>query len=320
MTRYTNLALRYLLSLSLAGLVIWLLFKDIDRDTLLDTLKDVNIGWASLGFFLSILAFYLRAYRWQLLLRTANISLPYSQGFLIVMSGYLVNFLLPRMGELFRCILLKRNYHIPITQSLGSVLAEKVLDITCLLIFLCWSLLFAQELLLEVLEESFVRTQQLAAQTLYIFIIFGVACLTLCLYLLKRYKQRVRQLWKKFSTHLTALKHVRPLHYFHGSTILLWGLYYLSNYAFMQSYPSSAALPLSTGIVLLATSSLGMAMPVQGGVGTLHAALTATFLWYGLDKSLALALPIIIHFSHTVATFGFGSVGLYIMFYKRKSL
>ena len=320
MTYYAKLVLQYSLSLSLAGLVVWLLFRNIDTSDLLAKLQDADRLWMTLGLLCAVAAFCVRAYRWQLLLRASEVSLTFFQGFLIMMSGYLVNFLLPRMGELFRCVLLRRNYQIPIPQSLGSVLAEKALDMICLIIFTCWGLLFAKELLLRTVSESIVRIEEkLTSQVIYMLIALVLAILALCLYLFKKYKQRARIAWRNFLMHLTNLRNVRPIHYFHGSTIVLWGLYYLSNYAFMQSYGSSAELPLSTGIVLLATSSLGMAMPVQGGIGTLHAALYATFLWYGLEKPLALALPIIIHLSHAIATFGFGAVGIYTLFYKRKS-
>ncbi|MGQ9863650.1 MAG: lysylphosphatidylglycerol synthase transmembrane domain-containing protein, partial [Bacteroidia bacterium] len=78
-------------------------------------------------------AHFLRAWRWVLY---AQVSSPHKPPvglfFHALMAGYAVNQILPRVGELVRCTLLSRVSPLSLVMLLGTVVAERVIDILSL--------------------------------------------------------------------------------------------------------------------------------------------------------------------------------------------
>ena len=54
--------------------------------------------------------------------------------FLAVMIGYFVNLLAPRAGEITRCSIMKKNDDVNMSVSLGSVVAERIVDLMGLIL------------------------------------------------------------------------------------------------------------------------------------------------------------------------------------------
>ena len=88
---------------------------------------------------LSLISHYVRAYRWTILLKPIGYFPPVGRTFLAVMTGYFVNLLLPRMGEISRCAILKKTDDIPMASSLGSVVGERILDFFILLLVIVFT-------------------------------------------------------------------------------------------------------------------------------------------------------------------------------------
>ena len=62
-------ALKYLLALGVAAGLLWFVYKDIDfEEDIIGRLNQINYFWVGLSVGLSLIAFYLRAVRWNLLM------------------------------------------------------------------------------------------------------------------------------------------------------------------------------------------------------------------------------------------------------------
>ena len=227
------------------------------------------------------------------------------------MVGYLVNFTFPRAGELFRAGLLKKKYRISLAKSLATVIYERILDLLVALAFVGISLLLEYEQLRSYLRVAY---SKLSYWQVLLYLIVA-AVLTATLYvLLRRYygtylvklQDFLARLWRS----IYSIHQIRSPFRLCVSTLLIWSSYYLSNYFFMQAYAETEDLPLQAGVLLIATSSLGMILPVPGGIGTFHTFAQKTFMWYGVEKAAALAVAFAIHFGFTAAVIVFGGVGL----------
>ena len=60
----------------------------------------------------------------------------FANTFMAVMIGYLMNLALPRMGEISRCGVLTRYEKISFSKLLGTVVAERLVDMVSLLLLL----------------------------------------------------------------------------------------------------------------------------------------------------------------------------------------
>ncbi len=108
----------------------------------------------------------MRALRWRLLLETSEThsDIGFFRVFWGLMFGYVVNLVLPRAGELSRCVYLRDTTGYPVSSALGSVITERVIDLICLIVITLLALIFQfgvftdlfEELVLSGFELSFV--------------------------------------------------------------------------------------------------------------------------------------------------------------------
>jgi uncharacterized membrane protein YbhN (UPF0104 family) len=73
--------------------------------------------------------------------------------------------------------------------------------------------------------------------------------------------------------------------------------------------PTHSLSPMA-GLAVLALGSVGMVMPVQGGIGTYHGFVTYTLTLYGILESDALVLALVLHGSTTIFLILIGAMAL----------
>jgi hypothetical protein len=120
-----------LLGIFLLGILIWRL----DLATIINLLKSSIWQLILLAVFLNIPMIFIKATRWWYLMRTQSIVYPLSQSFLGYLSSIFVGLLTPgRLGELTKALYITSNNRITMGQALSSVLADRLFDLSALLI------------------------------------------------------------------------------------------------------------------------------------------------------------------------------------------
>ncbi|CAN0286142.1 unnamed protein product [Chrysoparadoxa australica] len=120
--------LKYILSVGIAAVLLYFAFRNVDFTEFWQKAKLVNYWWVFGSIGLSYVAYWIRAYRWNLLLKPLGYPhLTTNRTTVAVLIGYLANLALPRLGEVTRCGILKRNESVPLASSFGSVITERII-------------------------------------------------------------------------------------------------------------------------------------------------------------------------------------------------
>jgi uncharacterized protein (TIRG00374 family) len=128
-----KLLMSLVLGALLSGLTLYLAFRNVPVDALLNYLGTINYWWIGPTVLLVLASFALRVVRWQIILRQAG-AVTYWQAFHPLMIGFMMNCVLPgRIGEIARPVILKKNEKIPIATGLGTVAAERMFDFILLI-------------------------------------------------------------------------------------------------------------------------------------------------------------------------------------------
>ena len=310
--------LKYTVSLLIAGGLMWYVFHDIDADALLAKLKEVRYGWVLVAATIFLISYVTRAYRWNLLLQPLGYPrITLLRTVTAVSIGYFANLLVPRLGEVTRCGVLKRLEDVPITTGLGTVIAERLIDLVTLL--LVTLVLFVAEFdrLSEFIARFAADKVGNAGQT---FLVVGGA-LTLLLALLwvlwRMYRARLKRsaLFQKVRTFgsevvlgLASIRRIENKVGFWISTILLWTCYFLMSYVVFFALPETENLTPWAGLAVLVMGSFGMAAPVQGGFGTFHALVSGVLVLYGVSESDGVLFATLIHGLQTLSFIVFGAI------------
>jgi hypothetical protein len=134
---------RTLISFGIAIAIVIFVFRglNIDPQQILAHMSGANLGFMLVGFGVFYLTFPLRAIRWRLLLNNAQVpvqegkkswaSLPALIEYIYL--SWFANCIIPaKLGDAYRGYLLKHNGGVSFSASIGTIFAERLLDMLAL--------------------------------------------------------------------------------------------------------------------------------------------------------------------------------------------
>jgi uncharacterized protein (TIRG00374 family) len=132
-----------LFGLAVSAIFLVLLLWQIDLGEIGTALRDAEPGWVLLATPVYLLGLWLRAWRWQLVLRP-TLSISTGEAFAMMMVGFAANNLLPvRAGEVVRAGMLRQAHGVGWTVGFGTIIVERVLDGLVLSAFLAITIALA---------------------------------------------------------------------------------------------------------------------------------------------------------------------------------
>lgn len=311
---------KYLVSLGLGIGLFWYLYKDQDTDALFAQFEEMDPFWVSVSVAGGLLSHFARGWRWTIMLKPLGHRARPFPAFLAVMSGYMVNMAVPRLGEFVRCGLLKRTDDVPVNQSFGAVVAERAIDLFML------AMLTAAVLLLEFdrIGGYFVAAFESGSGNYgQKFLLLGVSGLIGLgfLFALYRFRTRIMQhfLYRKVLDFVLGIREglmgiwqLRQLDlvFFVALSVGIWVLYYCMSYFLFFAHPQTADLGALCALTLLVMASVGMALPTPGGTGSYHFFVTLSLTVYGLDAEFSKTFAFFMHTLQTLALIAFGALAL----------
>ena len=318
--------LKYLLLLAVAFGLLAFAFRGVRVGKILHDMLQANIFWVLLSALFTILAFFSRAYRWNLLIESAGYSPPLKKTFYALMVGYFANLAFPRLGEVTRCGSLSKAESIPFSPLLGTVIVERVIDVISLVVCLVLTAILEYKRLGSFLNDNIIdpaigKLRQLMVSPL--LIVAAIVCILglsfALFYFIKRSGQKgkeskIVQLFTSFMNGLRSISTLKKPGLFIFHSVFIWFLYFLSTYVCLFALPSTSQLGLNAALFLLVAGGLGMSAPVQGGIGAYHLLVSQGLILYGLSQQDGLLFATLIHSLSLVLVVLFGVVSMLLLF------
>lgn len=316
--------IQYIISLAIASLLLWYVFKGIDLAELWEKFKIADYRWVALAGLMSLVANILRSYRWKLMLQPVGFDPSVYRTTLAVNIGYVVNLLLPRAGEFARCGTLQRLEGVPFEKSFGAVVAERLIDVLVLLMLISLNLLLEfdriSSFFFELIGDKFKNPFLLISLA-----VGGVLMLVILYFLYKRNKEKTTQLpfYQKISSILiglwegfTSIRSLRSPTTFIGASITIWLLYFFMTYALCYALPETSSLSPLAVLTILVMGTIGMAAPTVGGIGSYHFLVGRIVVLYGLSQQAGITLATFLHsMMGVVFVLLFGGVSFILTFF-----
>lgn len=304
--------LKYTLLLSVSVFLMWYALRELDFGRMWAELQSADYGWVMVSLGMGGLAYLSRAVRWQMQIKPTGYHPPLRNTYNAMMVGYLANLVLPRMGEVVRCTMLRRSDHLPVNTALGTVIAERIIDMVMLLLVIGLTFLVEfgriQDFFLSLFTDKYTNLERSVSSFYWVlWVMLGSVVLVLTLVL--RYLSRLR----KNAYFQKAVGFVRGMLQgifsitkldnqlaFWGHTLFVWLMYYGMSLVVFFALPATAELGWGAALSVLLVGTLGMAAPVQGGIGVYHLLVQATLLLYGVPKEAGMAYALLAHTSQTL--------------------
>lgn len=327
--------IRYLISFVLAAGLLWFVFKDIDLVSMKDRFAEANWWWLGLSALLTLCAHFFRAWRWAMMLRPLKGSVTVYESFISLLTGYFANYILPRMGEVTRCGTLYKMSGVPVNQSLGTVIADRIFDVLVLLILLLLNF-FLEFNRLSTFFSDLIGTKvggtEAASNLLGLVLMGGLVVVAgLAVWVWKSQALRDKLLsigivakvvafGQGMVNGLVSVRKVESPFLFVFSTIGIWVCYFFSSYVLFFCIEETSHLGLLAGLTLLVIGSVGMTAPTQGGIGAYHLLVGNVMVLYGLSQQDGITLATFVHGSQMILMLGVGALAfLLALLYQGKS-
>jgi len=321
--------LKYGSLLATGLLLFWLALRNQNQHKIYEAFKGARYSYLFISVFFMILSDISRSMRWTMLIKPLGYRVSTFNSFIAVMIGYLANLGLPRVGEFTRCMILKRTDDIPMDRLVGTVFVERALDLLVLLSVVGLTLILEfndiSHFYIHVLRPSIAQmVKPYLDIEPFVVVILGVLVLGLIFFGIHvrygktAYVEKIREILKGVVSGLKTIRLLDRPWLFWGHTAFIWIMYWAMTYIVFFSLDATSHLDPVAGLSVFAIGSVGFIMPVQGGIGTYHWAVTEGLQIYGVDPSYGFTYATLVHGSQLIATLIIGGLSLLVFFLYRK--
>lgn len=288
--------------LGIGVFLIWYAFKDLKQEDIIEikkTISTVNYFWVALSIIPAILSHYIRALRWNILLEASGKKAKIFNTTIAVIVGYFANIIIPRMGEISRCTVLKKTDNIDVETSIGTVIIERIIDTLVLLVLIVLLFLLEGDVLINAFGDKFTGYLQKINYPWYVFAsigLIGVIGFWYVFYKLDLNKigekipflGKIIKLFEGFKKGFLSVFKLKNPFLFILYSFSIWALYGICIIVFFKALPETSSLGLMPAFSLLILGSFAYII-VQGGIGAYQLVAMQTLAIYGISNNAGLA-------------------------------
>lgn len=307
--------MKIVLPLLIAGALLYWMYRDFDfTEVKRIFLNEMNIWWLFASLIPITLSHIFRGLRWLITLEPLGYRPKTGDSIDSIFVAYAANVLVPRVGEVSRCAVLTKYDKVPFSKALGTLVAERLIDMLLVLLFVCVMLLTQLDVFLSLFaqtgtnEASFSKLLT-SPKTYLVVAAVVVACVALWIPLKKtKLYAKVKQAISGFVDGLLSLKTMNRKGLFLLYTIGIWVGYFLEFYIAFFCFPFTAQLTVVQALVIFAAISLAIIIPTPNGAGPWHFVVISMMTLYGVSQTDASSFALIVH---TFQTLGVIMLGVY---------
>lgn len=318
MTKALRTLLQYITFFGLGALLIWWQYNKLtpqDKSEIFGAFAAIEdriwlvIPVVAIGF----LSHLFRALRWQMLLEPVQITPSVTNITFAVLIGYLVNLLVPRMGEVARCSVLAKYERKPVDKIVGTIVGERIFDTICLAAITIMTFLLQTDIARAYVQQ---QTSQLhISETTIALLVGGMvfgAALLLFLYR-KNKKTKAGRFLKGIGQGVMSILRLKRKSLFFFYTAMIWLCYLSLVYIGFLCIDATAHLGWMPALSVLVFGSLGMIL-TPGGIGAYPPAVQLVLVQlYGIKGSYALAFGWVSWMVQTAIVLIFGLLSLLLL-------
>ncbi|WP_162304585.1 lysylphosphatidylglycerol synthase transmembrane domain-containing protein [Maribellus luteus] len=312
--------LQFLAFFAAGAFIFWLIYKDQDIEHIKSVLKnDVKYGWVWLSLFIGLLSHISRTLRWGLMIEPVGHKPRFINTFLAVMVGYLMNMAFPRMGEVSRCGVLARYEKISFTKLIGTVVAERLVDMISLLILL-GVVIFSQfgKMIHFIESNPEIKDKLMAVISSPVLLIALAVAVILFIVFRKAFKhttifRKMMEVIQNFKEGFISIRNIKQKGWFFFHSAFIWFMYYLMLYVIFFAFDFTSNLTPIAGLTTFVLASFGMVAPVQGGIGAWHFMAKEALSLYGVANENGIIFAFVAHTSMTVMIIFIGIISLLVL-------
>jgi len=272
--------------------------------------------YIGLGLFFGLLSHLSRAYRWQFMIEPMGYKLRLPNSIMAVFATYLVNYTIPRAGEITRATIITNYEGVPFEKGFGTIVAERIADMLVMLLIIIITLFLEFEFIYQFFIERFDSHK----------IIYGLIAVLIIMSLFilfirsssSKFAIKVKSFVSGLIEGVMTIFKMKKKWAFIFHTLFIWAMYVLMFYVTTFALEETTNIPLAAILIGFISASFSIAA-TNGGIGSYPVAVYLAFSIFGIAKDPSIAFGWIMWSSQTLMIIVLGGLSLiYLPIYNRK--
>ncbi|MCF0199136.1 MAG: flippase-like domain-containing protein [Bacteroidaceae bacterium] len=278
--------------------------------------SDMRWSWMLWSLPFGVLAQVFRALRWRQALEPMGEHPRRHTAICAIFLSYASSLVIPRVGEILRCGVLRQYDRTNFGRSVGTVVCERVVDTVLMLLLTAVTIVWQIPVFLRFMETTGVSLSGILhgfTPTGYaVTAMCGLAALALVTWILAKLHvlERTRQMVKDMLDGLLSIRQVRHKWLFLLYSVGIWVAYYLHFYLTFFCFDFTENLGPMAALVAFVVGSFAVLVPTPNGAGPWHFAVKTVLVLYGVAGVSAAMFVLVVH---TIQTLLVLLLGLYAL-------
>ena len=305
--------LKILIPIALGLFFIYLTFQitsEAERALIWSYIKSAKIEYVLAAMCLGACADIIRGLRWQFLSKAIGHKSNSVISIASVFMCYTSNMAIPRSGEVIRATILSEYNKIPISKTLGTIAAERVVDVSISILILVFVWLLQYNIILEsFFADDFLYSVNNNSGAIISLFVFIAIVLVFIIYRIKKIKFFFKGILEGFLS-LTKLK--KKLFPFILFSSLIWTCYILAFFVIKFSVSELSiinnSLVFPTFVVGVFSISLS-----NHGLGVYPLAISLFLVNFGINTEIGLTYGWLAWSCQAIITLIFGGLSFFVL-------
>lgn len=319
--------LKVVLPLLLAAAILWWMYRGFKWDEMWTVLQtDMSWTWMLLSFPFGISAQVFRALRWRQALAPLGDRPRLSTCIHAVFLSYFSSLIVPRVGEILRCGVLNRYEGTNLSHSVGTVVTERVVDMSMVLLFSLITVLTQIPVFMRFFRSTGVSMsgflQAFSASGYLVTGLCLILILLLIVFLLHRLNlfSHTKGALNGLMEGLLSVRHLKSPVLFLVNTVGIWLSYYLHFYVTFYCFSFTENLGAVAALVAFVVGCFAVLVPTPNGAGPWHFAVKTVLVLYGVNAVSGALFALVVHTTQTLLIVVLGLYALLALaFTKRRN-
>ena len=305
----------------LAAAILWWMYRGIKWDDVKQALEsDMSWTWMLLSFPFGIMAQVFRALRWKQMLAPLGEKPRLHTCINAVFISYASSLIVPRVGEMLRCGILRRWEGTNFSKAIGTVVTERVIDSAMVMLLALVTIACQIPLFMNFFSETglslqgFLGTFTTAGWLVTIVCGILILCTLGLLVFRLNFFSRTRAVLSDLKDGLLSVRHVQNPALFLLYSVGIWASYYLHFYLTFYCFQYTAHLGMMAALVAFLVGCFAVLVPTPNGAGPWHFAVKTVLVLYGVSQIDGALFVLVVHSIQTLLVVALGLYGVAALF------
>ena len=244
--------------------------------------KNANYSYIYLGVFIAFLGNASRAYRWKFTLEHMGYTTSFYNNFMAVNIGYLLNLTVPKSGEISRAVILKKYENVPFDKGFGTIVAERIVDIIVLLLFMMLAILLQFDIVKSFILDK-IPVKKLMLLSIFCLVVTAIMLLVY-LYSKAKWVLTLKQKVSGLKEGVLSIFHMKKKIAYLLHTAFIWFSYILMFYITLLVLPETSSISVGAVVTAFVVGSIAIAF-TNSGFGSYPFLISKILLFYSISET-----------------------------------